>query len=181
MSESVLPLPTILWQILLLLVAIALEARVFHRRLLISRRASVEFAVTANLFVATIGWITFFIFAQLAPQTVKAQIMSYIFFGRLMDILPENFTLMVAAAGFLIFILAFLIKLKGIELLEAFLQSSQGDHEQRPTLASRLNQAIVHTNVNQAMTIFLANGYSFCAIFLVLFLRFIFIQGLIAN
>lgn len=181
MSESVLPLPTILWQILLLLVAIALEARVFHRRLLISRRASVEFAVTANLFVATIGWFAFFLIAELAPQAVRAQIMSYIFFGRLMDMLPENFTLIVAGSGLLIFILAFLIKLKGIELLEAFLHSSQDDPEKRPALATRLNQAIVHTNVNQAMTIFLANGYSFCAIFLVLFLRFIFLQGLTAN
>lgn len=180
MTEPVLPIQTILFQVLFLLVAIALEARVLHRRLSITRKTSVEYATSINLLAAIVGWLSFFILQNRLPQQLKDQIISYIFFDRLLGSQPENLHLLIAAAGSFIFFSAFLIKLKGLQLLEAGLQSSPEvqlsptlDKRRRSVFSDRLEQAILRTDPNQATTILLANAYSHSAILLLLFLRFL--------
>jgi len=180
MTEPVLPIQTILFQVLFLLVAIALEARVLHRRLRITRKTSVEYATSINLLAAIVGWLGFFILQNLLPQPLKDQIISYIFFDRLLGPQPENFHLVIAAVGSFIFFSAFLIKLKGLQLLEAVLQSSPElqpsptlDKRRRSAWSDRLDQAILRTDPHQATTVLLANAYSHSAILLLLFLRFL--------
>jgi hypothetical protein len=180
---TVLPLQTILFQLLFLLVAIALEARVLYRRLRISRKASIKYATSINLLATVSGWLVFFILVtqkNLLPLDLKDQIVSYIFFDRFLTPLPGNFYLILIATVIVIFFCAFVIKLKGLQLLEACLETSTAkkpllppDKQSSDTFQDRLERAIVRTDPNQAATIFLANAYSNSAIFLLLFLRFI--------
>jgi hypothetical protein len=183
---AVLPLQTYLFQFLFLLVAIALEARVLYRKMRLSRRASVEYATFINLLAASIGWLVFFIGHQWLPPSLKDQLVSYIFFDRLLGPHPENLTLVIVATGVVIFFSAFLIKLKGLDLLEAFVedQPKEQDPSQAttkrpwPTLTHRLDEAVAPPTPNHTTTILLANAYSYSAIALLLFLRFVQIHAL---
>jgi hypothetical protein len=179
-TEPVLPLQTILFQSIFLLVAIALEARVFHRRLNVTRKTSVQYATSINLLAAVLGWLTFFIVQSLLPQPLKTQLMSYIFFDRLLEPQPESLSLIIASIGITLFFAAFVVKLKGLELLEALLSSSKQpepspppNQRRRPDLAYRISQATLQSDTNHATTVLLANAYSHSAILLILFLRFI--------
>jgi hypothetical protein len=184
-EEAVLPLQTVLFQLIFLLVAIALEARVLYRRLRISRRTSIEYAISINLLSTVIGWLTFFIIQNLAPLPVKTQMISYVFFDRLLSPQPANLHLVIAATGVVMFFAAFLIKLKGLQLLEALLQRSPQPEtsptsEQGPRLGlpARLEQAAAHTDPNQAAVVLLANAYSHSAILVLLLLRYLHINPL---
>ena len=181
------PLQMILFQLLFLLVAIALEARVLQRRLRITRKASIEYATSINLLTVIIGWLVFFILMtqkNILPPAIKDQIVSYIFFDRFLGPLAGNWYLILVGTGIAIFFSAFVIKLKGLQLLEALRETStakksflQAEPNNRFALPVRLEQALVRTDPHQATTILLANAYSLSAIFLLLFLRFISPRG----
>jgi len=190
MIGSVVPLQMYLFQAIFLFVAIALEARVFHRRLYLPRRTSVEYAASINLLAAVIGWLAFFFLQNLLPLSLKDQIISYIFFDRFLGSQPESFYLTILSTGVVIFFAAFLIKLQGLKLLEALLDRApepQNSLELQPPklphhrrrqrlsdrLSDRLDQAVSRSDPNQATAVLLANAYSYSAITLILFLRFI--------
>lgn len=186
MTEAVLPLQTFLFQFLFLLVAIALESRVLYRRMNITRRTSVEYSTFINLLAAGVGWLVFFLIQNWIPPYLKDQIISYIFFDRLLGPRPEDFTLVIAATGVVIFFSAFLIKLSGLNLLETFLQDQPKEQRESakrpwPTLIHRLDSAAASPKSHHATTILLANAYSYSAISLLLFLRFLQIYTPINN
>ena len=187
MTEAVLPLQTFLFQFLFLLVAIALESRVLYRRMNISRRTSVEYSTFINLLAASIGWLVFFMIQDWIPLDFKDQLISYIFFDRLLGSRPQDLTLVIAATGVVIFFSAFLIKLTGLDVLEASLQERRERQDQSParrswpTLTHRLDEAVAPQKANHATTILLANAYSYSAISLLLFLRFLQIHNPINN
>lgn len=179
-------LPTYLFQSVFLLVAIALEARVFYQRLYLTRRRSIEYATSINLLATVIGWIAFFLLKDLLPQQIRSEIISYIFFDRFLSPFPESFYLMLASTGVIVFFSAFLIKLKGLQLLEALLErtpkeqsqpeqisSNQDRNRLKRGLSERLERAVTRTDPNQATVILLANVYSHSAITLLLALRFV--------
>lgn len=186
MFEPVLPLQTYLFQSVFLLVAIALEARVFYKRLYLTRRRSIEYATSINLFATVIGWLTFFFLKSFLPQPLKSQIISYIFFDRFLGSQPENFYLTIISAGVVIFFSAFLIKLQGLQLLESLLERTPErqsamelqppklpHNQRRQRLSDRLDQTVSNTEPSQATAVLLANAYSHSAILLLLFLRFL--------
>lgn len=177
-------LPTYLFQSVFLLVAIALEARVLYQRLYLTRRRSVEYATSINLFAAVVGWLAFFLIQGFLPLPIKSELVSFIFFDRFLSPFPESFYLMLASTGVVVFFSAFLIKLKGLQLLEALLERTpkeQSNPEQiistrnrlKKSLPERLERAVTRTDPNQATAILLANVYSHSAIALLLALRFI--------
>jgi len=179
-------LPTYLFQSVFLLVAIALEARVLYQRLYLTRRRSIEYATTINLLATVIGWLAFFLLKDLLPQQIRSEIISYIFFDRFLTSFPESFYVMLALTGLVVFFSAFLIKLKGLQLLEALLErtpkaqsqpeqisSNQDRNRLKRSLSERLERAVTRTDPNQATVILLANVYSHSAITLLLALRFI--------
>ncbi|MEO8893803.1 MAG: filament integrity protein FraC [Coleofasciculaceae cyanobacterium] len=179
-------LPTYLFQSVFLLVAIALEARVLYQRLYLTRRRSVEYATTINLLATVIGWLAFFLLKDLLPPPIRSEIVSYIFFDRFLSPFPQSFYLILASTGIIVFFSAFLIKLKGLQLLEAILERTPKEQSQpeqissNPTrnrlkrsLSERVERAVTRTDPNQATVILLANVYSHSAIALLLALRFI--------
>lgn len=187
MDDAVLPLQTVLFQFLFLLVAIALESRVLYRRLRLNRRASIEYATSLNLLAASLGWIAFFLIQDWIPLQLKDQLISYIFFDRLLGSQAESLVVVITATGIVIFLGAFLVKLQGLELLEALREGKSKDSEpselapkrRHPGLSDRLGQLVAPSPVNHATTILLANAYSYSAILLLLFLRFLQIHTLI--
>lgn len=179
-------LPTYLFQSVFLLVAIALEARVLYQRLYLTRRRSIEYATSINLLATVIGWLAFFLLKDLLPQALRAEIISFIFFDRFLTPFPEGFYVMLALTGMVVFFSAFIIKLKGLQLLEALLErtpkaqsqpeqitSNQDRNRLKRSLSERLERAVTRTDPNQATVILLANVYSHSAITLLLALRFI--------
>lgn len=185
MTASVLPIPTILFQALFLLVAIALEATVFHKRLNLTRKISIDYAISINLLCVIMGWLAFFLLLRFVPQPLKTQIISFVFFDHLLTPQPSNLNLIIVSTGIVIFFCAFLIKLKGLEVLEALLNRSPGqsssespDEGRSLSLSARLNRAIAHTDVNEATVVLLANALSHSAILLLLFFRFIQVNAL---
>jgi hypothetical protein len=172
-SEAIVPLEAILFQVLFLLVAIAIEARVLQKGLKLSRKTSVEYAISLNLFCATLGWFVFFLLQNRLPQLLKVQVISFIFFDRLLGTQPERLNLLIASVGIVLFFSAFLIKLIGLELLKSWLRLPRGKGEdpwRRPTEGTENNP--LASELNQATVMLRANAYSHGAILFLLLLRY---------
>ncbi len=176
MFSSILPFPTILFQSLFLLVAIAIEAVVLNRQMKWSRRICIHYAAIVNLLAAFLGWVGFFIIFNYLSPLLKAQIISYIFFNRLFDYQQESASGLIVLAGFSIFFAAFAIKLKTIDFLQILLQPPPTPvpenqvvtpRQQRKSKSHRRFFVIHH---NQAMAVLIANAGSHTAILLILFL-----------
>lgn len=77
----VLPLRAVMFQILFLLVAIAVESFIFKKNLHLSGRNSIEYATSINLFSTIIGWLIFFFFVPLLPINLQGQLINFILFN----------------------------------------------------------------------------------------------------
>lgn len=86
---SVVPLRAIAFQIVFLLMAIAIEATVLHKRLNIPPKQSVQFAASLNLLTTVLGWLVTFLLlgtAAVLPtpllMELKMALMNFIFFDQ---------------------------------------------------------------------------------------------------
>jgi hypothetical protein len=178
--EPILPLRAIAFQILFLLVAIAIEAGILRQRLLLGFRPSVQYATSVNLAAVVAGWIAFLVIEPLSSPPIKAQIISYVMFNRLL-INGWNAEVggVIFAIGLTAFFATFFIKAKGLEIIlrsEGAWKIPQksvrrSSREQRHVSARESNterqQAISHF----IDTIIQANAASFTAISLLILLR----------
>lgn len=171
----VLPLRAILFQLLLLLIAIAIEAVIYHRKLKLPRQTSVEYSISLNLLSTVLGWIAFFMIQTQLSPSVRIQLISRIFFDSFygtFNVLPMLVILVtVSAFGFI-----YLVELKGLDLLQALLKTSQSEaskslKSKSPFLKTRLKKALRRTSPSQAIVVLLANAWSHAVILSLLFLR----------
>lgn len=115
---GVLPLRAIVFQILFLLVAIALEAAVLRQRLRLGYQPSIMYAATLNLLAVCVGWLIFFIVEPLAPPELRSQIVSYVLFDRFyVSDWSGNVRLAIVLAGLVSFFGTLLLKLQGLKWL----------------------------------------------------------------
>lgn len=168
----VLPLRAIASQILLLLVSVAIESTVFHRRLAISRRMSVQYALVIDLLCITFGWISFFILVDnFATHPWVIQVMGYLFTGRFVP-RPgrDGIESVLAIATIALFFGSFFVKSQALSLLQRFKiipLESQFFYEQfQQSKMERLVRREIR--VDQDRTILLAHGLSHGAIFVLL-------------
>lgn len=184
MFASVLPLRAIAFQILFLLMAIAIESHVFAVQLTlppkqpngISPQQSVQIAATLNLLTAIAGWFVFFSIQPLLPPLLKQQLLSFIFF----DQWSANAAFPAILAGFLTFFASFAVKLLGLSALE-WLLLSPDEWAARQAASSpryRLAQGLLgdrnrdkKPSTNLSNTLLAANAFSYTAILAVLFAR----------
>ncbi len=114
--EPILPVKTVVFQVLFLLVAIAIESGILRQRLRLGFQTSVQYATVTNLAAVVAGWIAFLVLEPISPMRVKAQIINYVLFNRL---LVNGWTTELGAILFAIALAAFfgtfLIKAKGVE------------------------------------------------------------------
>ena len=81
MDLTILPLKIVVFQILILLVAIATESVVFKFKLKMPPKTAVEQAAFINLLSACAGWVLFLSILSLFPESLLDRVMMYILFG----------------------------------------------------------------------------------------------------
>jgi hypothetical protein len=106
---GVLPVRAVAFQILFLVVAIAIEAMILRSRLYLTRKQSMQYAVVVNLLTTISGWMVFFIIEPWLPETWRSYIMGYVFFG--VKSIPPTLIM----AGFGMFIITFWLKVQGLD------------------------------------------------------------------
>jgi hypothetical protein len=178
---GVLPLRAIVFQSLLLLVSIALEAAILRQRLRIGYHISMQYAATINLMATSLGWFAFLLIESLLPQSIKMQVMSYILFNRFYENFWQNKMLvLVILLGIVAFFLTFWIKLKGLEWLLACLgrnpvvgadKTAPLSRKDRYALAREGSTSGQQINSARTLAILEANAASFGAILGLLLLR----------
>jgi hypothetical protein len=173
---GVMPLRAVAFQILFLLVAIALESMILRSRLGLPRQQSMYYAVMINLLSTIVGWMLFFIVEPWLPETVRSVLIGYVFFG-IKDIPPS-----LIMAGFGIFLATFFLKVQGMDLLDLAMEERQTpeapDPKERSKFKGRKRRVEGFQKLpNRPLAVLWANACSFSAISLLLILRY-FIQPL---
>ncbi len=163
----ILPLRAIVFQLLLTLVAIAIESLHLHRRLKLSRKTSLEYAVSLNLLTLFAGWYLFFVFFGTFPSGMRSSLMQFILFNQY----SNEIWLFLFVAGVLTFFITLAIKLKGWQILEylrneILFEEPLESKEQFIKYSNFFNPASV-----RVMKIMQAHSFSYSAILLLLFLN----------
>jgi hypothetical protein len=179
---GLLPLRAIVFQSLLLLVAIALEAAILRQRLQVGYRISMQYAATINLLATSLGWFAFLLIESWLPQTIKMQIISYVLFDHFYENFWQNkMPALVVLLGIIAFFMTFTVKLKGLEWLLAILgrnpvaivdEPTQMSRQERYALARGRLKSSQRVNSTRTLAVLEANAVSFSAILLVLLLRY---------
>jgi hypothetical protein len=174
---DVLPLRAIIFQFLFLVIAIAIETIILHRYLEIDNKTSVQYAATVNLLSTFIGWLIFFNVLPLLPQGLKTQLITFVFFEQFFQ---NNWFVgvfpIVITTSLAIFLGTFIIKVKGLDLLDYLLgktPSTPTVEEQTVRFRGRANQVVGFRANSRTYAVFVANALSFSAILLLLFVRYI--------
>ncbi len=168
---DVLPLRAIAFQLLFLFMAIAIEAAVLNERLNLGRKLSMQYAATVNLLSTVVGWMLFFGIEPWLPSAARQLLVEYVFFG--IRSVPPTLLLI----GFTAFVLTFVLKLQGIELLELLLEKITipvtPQVTSPPKFLGRKKRLELSTNEqpNRPMAVLWANAFSFVAITVILVIR----------
>ena len=178
MDVLVLPLRAIAFQILFLLMAIAIEGTVMQQQLPFMPRQAMQYATILNLITVVVGWFVFFAVEVLLPVPVRGSLIEFIFFNQW----TQQTALWGILVGFLTFFISFLLKTLSLNQLKFSLLSPQEREAQRragsnafrrPRLGEKKNKPTDSTSLEQANTILIANALSYSAILFVLFIRYL--------
>ncbi|MEY3868498.1 MAG: hypothetical protein RLZZ338_2389 [Cyanobacteriota bacterium] len=82
MFFTVLALPVVLTQILVLLMVIAIESIFFHKFLKFTPKNSVQYVATINLLSAIVGWLIFLGWEEIISTSERERLMSCVFFNQ---------------------------------------------------------------------------------------------------
>jgi hypothetical protein len=169
---KVLPIGTILFELLFLLVAIPIEAYILHLMLKFDKKTSIFYAIAINVLSSVIGWNTFFLVEPILPIQIKTEIINYVFFN---DFKTPNAKTFVILTGFIIFFLTFLLKFFLLKLM-LYIINHSGETQKVQVVTSRREK--FHTSIrekllnnNLATTTLIANSVSYTAISLILLIR----------
>jgi hypothetical protein len=177
---GLIPLKAVVFQSMLLLVAITLEAMVLRQHLRLSYQTSVQYAATINLLTTSLGWIAFLSLEAVLPTPLRQQIMSYVLFSRFfdnpwLDILHE----MMVGVAIVVFFATYWVKLHGLSALVALL--GKAPVLEAPALSDRLGRsrssrrgapsAARSRTATYSLAVLQANALSFTAIVVLLFFQ----------
>lgn len=182
MFSLVLPLKAIVFQMLFLSLAIAVEALVFQKQWKLSRKASIEHSLALNLFSTCLGWLIFFAVQPLLSINLKKQIITYVFFNDIVENSNVPLSLVYGEIALIVF-LAFVFVLIGeLVFLDVWRnlvkevpnqeQKEQAGSKYRPTVTSSMYKKYYDSAKTRirSSTILVANAYSGTAILIMLFL-----------
>lgn len=166
---DVLPLRMIVYQLLFIVIAIAVEAFVLQRYLGIGKKSSIQYAATANLLSTVVGWFVFFVVEPWLPPDWQQQLINYIFFD-----LTNNPPVLIGLA-FLTFLGTFVVKLQSLDWLDSILGDKQPVEvhiRDRNKFQGRKAQRQAFAEVpNRALAVLWANAASFTVITLIIAIR----------
>ena len=119
MASSVFPFRMMLFQAMLLVVAIAVETPILQRSLQISPNLSVQYAAITNLLSTLSGWFVFFAVQPVLPPSVTRQLISFIFFDQfIFGQNRDSIYLWLIVAAFFMFFGALTIKIQTYDALQ---------------------------------------------------------------
>jgi hypothetical protein len=165
---GVLPLRAIAFQMLFLLVAIAIEGLILQSRLQLRRKESMEYAVVVNLLTTILGWMVFFMAEPWFPDYLRHALIEYVFFG------GTPFSTPLIGAGFCIFILTFTLKLQGMTWLDLVLGKTPAEPtvtDRRQFRGRKHRYQALQGLPNRSLAVLWANACSFSAISILLALQ----------
>ena len=178
MLASFLPVQTILYQSLFLLMAIAIEGFIIHRRLQLSRKTSIQYAASINLLSTIVGWVLFFFIQPWLPPAIKIQLISYVFFNRFLNSVPTSSSFFLVGLLIISLFLSFMVKFQTLRSLDSLLMESNSLPQILVKLTSlRYNKKTPSylysiKSQSKATAILLANAYSHSAMLFILTLRY---------
>ncbi|MCL1471202.1 filament integrity protein FraC [Argonema antarcticum] len=179
MLVTVLPLRAIMFQILFLLIAIAVEAFIIQKRMIIPRKISIEYSASLNLISTIVGWLIFFCFHPLLPLDWQKKLIIFILFGNFatssgLPLIIMFFDLWLFSL--LIFLLIILIEFIVLELLMNLNSISKNDEAIIFNSDSGRKNTVKRENIdhylerNKSKSLLIANVYSQTLILIVSFL-----------
>lgn len=146
----ILPLPTIVFQILFLAIAIASEATVFNRLAGMSQRRSVEYAATMELLVLCMGWTCFFLGYDFLPAAMQADLQALILQGVWSSDL-NNWLLVVVPV---VFFLVLELKAIAVQILDLILKYPAPGSDLGLSEGEDADRALTLTARNRLQTFF---------------------------
>lgn len=167
---KVLPVGTIVFQTLFLLVAITIESYILHKAIKFDKKTSVFYAMAINVLSTVLGWNIFFLLEPILPVKVKSELMSYVFFNTFQGNLKTNLFLI----GFVIFLGTFVIETLFLKILMIILREGRNQlnlAEMTQREKSLAKQKLKMQNNNLITTILIANTISYTAISLLILAR----------
>lgn len=175
-EAAVLPLRGILFQCLLLLVAIVLEAIVLRRQLQLGYQPSIQYAATLNLLAVVVGWVIFLGIEPLLPEALRMQIISYVLFDSFfVNTWASSLGVAIIVTGLIIFFLTFWVKGTALEWLTWALGNPIVERRPRQN-ANRFRYRRSPTDspdtLPHLLAVLQANALSFTAVLVLLLLRY---------
>ena len=179
MLAPLLPVQTVIFQILFLLIAIALEGYILHRKLQLSRKSSIEYAISINLLYTIVGWLIFFFIQPLLPVALRLQLISYIFFNTFHQNQLPSLNAAIVFIGIVSFFVAFVVKVLGLYIMEWLLtfphKTTTNTYQKTIKLRSKsrksFNKLTSNKNTSKATVILVANALSHSVLLGLLLLR----------
>ena len=113
----VFPLPTIIAQLILLLLGAAIQAQVYHRRSEMNQRRSIEYSFALELLIICLGWATFFGLYGFIPGDLQRSLQYFVLRGVWLSDL--NTLLLISIP--VLFFLALEIKIIAVHILDFWL------------------------------------------------------------
>ena len=177
--EPVFPLKAVIFQILFLLVAVALEAMVLRQRLRLGYKQSVRYAAAVNLLAVVVGWFAFLAVVPLFEPRLQAQVISYVLFDNLINnTLKPQMGWIILVVGLVAFFVTLILKLKGLELIMRAMGTwNLPSKPKELTRKERYSRSRTGTTLYKeaasqfAIAVLQANALSFSAILLLLIMR----------
>lgn len=167
------PVRVILFQVLVLLVAIALEALVLEQKLGVSKRGSVQFAAILNLFSTIAGWLVFLVVELVMPEQWRWELMNYVLFDRPFQIDAQTVSTLAVCFFLITFVLTFFLETQALNFLLLILRTEprmRKDTGQVQTNRMSRYQAS-WTDRYRMNTLLQANAYSYGVLLVLLLLR----------
>lgn len=173
---AVWPLRAIVFQCLLLLVAIALEAIVLRQRLRLGYQPSIQYAASLNLLTVVLGWIVFLGIEPLLSRVVQRQIISYVLFGHFYaNEIAGTLNIFIVLAGLVTFFLTFWVKVTALEGLTWILGKPIAAPSKDPNVSRFRYRRPPDKQPSRSPHVFAvlqANALSFSAVLVLLLLRY---------
>ncbi|MEG4347822.1 hypothetical protein QUB70_31780 [Microcoleus sp. A003_D6] len=113
MIASVFPFRTVLVQILIMFLAIAIESWFLQKLLKLGPKTSVEYTAILNLSCTCVGWLVFFGIESVLTKDLREQLIGYILLGR-----GDNVYAPITMIALSVLAVTFLAKWQGLEFIE---------------------------------------------------------------
>jgi hypothetical protein len=174
---NVIILPVVFWQGLFLVIAVAWDAFLFHNRLRVKWRTSIEYAISINLLTNVVGWIVLFVVLPIVPLEAEVEILSYMFFNQLFKVSQQGLQEFLLGAFASITLATTVIKFLIVRSLQALLQNfSQpkaiNPDKKRQTMRRKTSQSLLNSS-SEFTVILISNLLINLTLSGIIFLRFL--------